>query len=167
MAPPTAKWRVRLSKSDSPPPAFSHRRTRVTPTRSVRRISAVSRLYLGCISGLLTPSHTCHTYSLGPPHLGCISAVSRLHLGRISAASRLYLGRISAASRPHIGRISTASPRCTTRVLLGPLVGNNTTAGFTCTLLVWLLLYGGWLMWALLSRCVRQTRWRRYRTITT
>ena len=42
------------------------------------RISAVSRLYLGCIS------------AASRLHLGCISAVSRLYLGCISAVSRLY-----------------------------------------------------------------------------
>jgi len=48
------------------------------------RISAVSRLYLGCTS------------AASRLYLGCTSLVSRLYLGCTSVVSRLYLGCISA-----------------------------------------------------------------------
>jgi len=56
-----------------------------------RREGAVSRLYLGYISGT------------SRVHLGYISAVSRLYLGYISGPSRVYLGCISAVSRLYLG----------------------------------------------------------------
>ena len=54
-------------------------------------------------SGLLTPSHTCHTYSLGPPHLGRISAASRLYLAHVDVTAFAWSTHVCMRARSKSG----------------------------------------------------------------